>query len=91
MFEQNSFQEDSFISLGSKSIIELFYATGIRRAELINLKISDFDFSQKIVKVLGKRNKERIIPLINSVIETIKKYIELRKNVQTEEKFFIFN
>lgn len=51
------------------------------------MKISDFDFSQKIVKVLGKRNKERIIPLINSVIETIKKYIELRKNVQTEENF----
>ena len=71
VFEQNSFQEDSFISFRDKSIIELFYATGIRRAELINLKISDFDFSQKIVKVLGKRNKERIIPLINSVIETI--------------------
>lgn len=87
VFEQNSFQEDSFISFRDKSIIELFYATGIRRAELINLKISDFDFSQKIVKVLGKRNKERIIPLINSVIETIKKYIELRKNVQTEENF----
>lgn len=87
VFEQNSFQEDSFISFRDKSIIELFYATGIRRAELINLKISDFDFSQKIVKVLGKRNKERIIPLINSVIETIKKYIELRKNIQTEENF----
>lgn len=87
VLEQNNFEEESFISLRNKAIIELFYATGIRRAELIELKISNFDFSQKIVKVLGKRNKERIIPLINSVIETLKNYLELRKNIYIEENF----
>ena len=71
----------------TKTIIELFYATGMRRAELIDLKISDIDFSQKIVKVLGKRNKERIIPLIHTVVETLEKYLTLRKEVETNEVF----
>ena len=42
-------------------MIELFYSTGIRQAELIHLKIKDIDFSSNVIKVLGKRNKERLI------------------------------
>ena len=52
---------DDFISLRNKLIVELFYATGIRRIELIEIKISDIDTSGKTLKVLGKRNKERYI------------------------------
>ena len=40
-------------------IVELFYSTGMRRSELINLKINDVDLAQETIKVLGKRNKER--------------------------------
>ena len=78
---------EDYPQVRNRTIIELFYATGMRRAELIDLKISDIDFSQKIVKVLGKRNKERIIPLIHTVVETLEKYLTLRKEVETNEVF----
>lgn len=60
-------------------IIELFYALGLRRAELIQLKVSDIDFSNKSIKVLGKRNKERIIPLLQGTIDVIHKYFDYYK------------
>ncbi|MGB3606812.1 MAG: tyrosine-type recombinase/integrase [Psychroserpens sp.] len=69
-----------FEGLRDKLIIELFYATGIRRIELVQLKISDVDIANKNLKVLGKRNKERIIPLLGTVVETLEAYnIERQK------------
>lgn len=70
-----------FEGLRNRLIIELFYATGIRRIELVNLKLSDVDIANKSLKVLGKRNKERYIPLLDSVIETIKSYIKARNEL----------
>ena len=62
--------DEGFIGERDKLIIELFYVTGIRLSELINIKIYDINFSNNLIKVLGKRNKERLIPLsINIVIE----------------------
>mgnify|MGYP005630445457 FL=1 len=62
--------DEGFIGERDKLIIELFYVTGIRLSELINIKIFDINFSNSLIKVLGKRNKERLIPLsINIVIE----------------------
>ncbi|SDR65530.1 tyrosine-type recombinase/integrase [Gramella sp. MAR_2010_147] len=63
-------------------IVELFYSTGIRRAELINIKISDLDLDGGVLKVLGKRNKERYIPLIASVKDTASKYLEGRRHTE---------
>ncbi len=60
--------ENNFEGLRDRLIVELFYSTGIRRAELINVKLNDVSFAQKTIKVLGKRNKERIIPLLPSVL-----------------------
>jgi integrase/recombinase XerC len=68
-----------------KLIIELFYNTGIRRDELINLKISDVNLGQQTLKVLGKGNKERIIPFNQKLAEIIKNYLELRKEMATNE------
>ena len=65
---------NDFETLRDKLMVELFYSTGIRRAELIGLKLSDVSEVQKTIKVLGKRNKERIIPLLPSVLATIAKY-----------------
>ena len=65
---------NDFETLRDKLMVELFYSTGIRRAELIGLRLSDVSEVQKIIKVLGKRNKERIIPLLPSVLATIAKY-----------------
>ena len=58
-----------------KLILELFYSTGIRQSELINLKVLDIDFKLCQLKVLGKRDKERIIPFPSNLLETIKDYL----------------
>ena len=70
-----------FEGVRNRLIVELFYSTGIRRAELINLTLSNVSVAQKTIKVVGKRNKERIIPLVPSVVETIKQYREIRKEL----------
>lgn len=75
--------ETDFEGLRNRLIVELFYATGIRRIELIQIKLSDLDLGNKTLKVLGKRNKERFIPLIYSVIETAKQYLEVRNNLES--------
>ena len=73
----NEFQfEEGFVGQRNKLIIELFYVTGIRLSELINIKISDVDFNNQSIKVLGKRNKERIIPLSSNVVNDLNIFIE---------------
>ena len=64
--------DDGFVGERDKLIIELFYVTGIRLSELINIKVSDVDYNNNLIKVLGKRNKERLIPLSVSIINNIK-------------------
>ncbi len=76
-----------FESLRNKLIIELFYSTGIRRSELINIKITDIDFVNETVKVLGKRNKERFIPLLKSVRSSLIKYLEIRGEIDTNSSY----
>ena len=76
-------EEDSFLGLRNKLIVELFYSTGMRRGELVNLKLNDISDSQKTIKVLGKRNKERIIPLLPSALNTIASYIDYRKSLSS--------
>jgi integrase/recombinase XerC len=79
--------EDDFKSVRNKLIIELFYATGIRRSELINIKISDIDFNNETVKILGKRNKERYIPLLKIVQKSIQNYLNYRLKINTKESY----
>ncbi|CAI8300223.1 MAG: Tyrosine recombinase XerC [Formosa sp. Hel3_A1_48] len=78
----NSAATHDFEALRNKLIVELLYSTGIRRSELINLKINDVDLVQQQIKVLGKRNKERYIPLISTVQETLKLYLEMRNTLK---------
>ena len=73
---------DDFESVRDKFIIELFYSTGIRRIELVQLKLTSIDLNTKTLKVLGKRNKERIVPLLKSVVLTAVKYLKLRKELE---------
>jgi len=63
-----------------KLILTLFYATGIRREELVNIKTNDIDLITGTIKVLGKRNKERIIPIGPKVIAEINNYLLIRSN-----------
>jgi integrase/recombinase XerC len=87
MFNEEILKTDDFECVRDYLILELFYATGIRRAELINLKMGDVRINQQQIKVLGKRNKERIIPIGNHIIKTILIYNELRNSAYEEEDF----
>jgi integrase/recombinase XerC len=74
-----------------KLIVEMFYDTGMRRSELINLKISDVDFYRSTLKVLGKRNKERLIPMGKTLVSGLEAYLKLRKPIQSvSEEGYLF-
>jgi integrase/recombinase XerC len=73
--QEQVFQND-FVGKRDMAIMELFYCTGIRLSELINLKSADIDFSSCTIKVIGKRNKERIIPFHASLTPVVKIYLE---------------
>ena len=77
LLEQINFPE-SYEGKRDKAIIQMFYNTGMRLSELIALKIDDVNFSQKYVKVFGKRAKERIIPLLDSHLIDLKAYLDFR-------------
>ena len=70
---------EGFKALRAKAIIELLYTTGMRRSELINLKLSDIDRSSSYLKVLGKGNKERLIPFGKKLLTVIDDYLESRE------------
>jgi len=83
---------DDFEGNRDKLIIELLYATGIRRTELVNLKIMDINRQTGTLKVLGKRNKERIIPLLPSLVDQLDNYLNFRKelpNIRDEAYVFL--
>jgi len=83
--------DNSFEGIRDKLIIELFYSTGIRRIELVQLQLKDVDEANKTLKVLGKRNKERYLPLLESVLDTIKVYLSKRNKLEkTVDKQTLF-
>jgi integrase/recombinase XerC len=83
--------EDTLEGSRNRLILELFYATGIRLSELINLKESQLDLHQCTIKVLGKRNKERIIPFTQSLIPFIECYRTIRnREVKLKDHGFLF-
>jgi integrase/recombinase XerC len=70
---------DDWKSLNAKMLITIFYETGMRLSELILLKENQIDFSRSHIKVLGKGNKERIIPVSKNTISSIRNYQQLKK------------
>lgn len=66
---------NDFDGIRDRLLIEMLYTTGIRRSELIHLETANIDFLNNQIKVLGKRNKERIIPILPMVTQNIKKYL----------------
>jgi len=89
LFEKVEF-EDSFEGVRDKTILELFYATGMRLSELCNTKISDLNIYNAQIKVLGKRNKERIIPLTNNLKDVLLRYVDLRMQITDNQNDFLF-
>ena len=82
----------NFKEMRDKMILELFYMTGMRLSELISLKDSDVNTAGLSVKVLGKRNKERIIPLTTQFCNSLGQYISLKKsNFPDSDRLFVLD
>jgi integrase/recombinase XerC len=80
---------DGYPGIRNKLILELFYATGMRLSELVNLKESDIDFHHDTIKVLGKRNKERLIPFGDKFESLIKLYLEEKQKSFGDTQYLI--
>ena len=83
---------DDFAGIRNRTIIEMLYLTGMRRSELIGLQKNDIDLSEGSLKVTGKRNKQRIIPLVKPFIQRLDQYIKLRDEMHHDsgnDWFFI--
>jgi len=81
-----------FEEVRDKLIVEMFYMTGMRRAELINLELKNVDCSAGLVKVLGKRNKERLVPILPIIVSQINSYIKKRDDLESgvdSDYFFV--
>jgi integrase/recombinase XerC len=91
LLDQVPFGED-YPGVRDRTIIDLFYGTGIRLSELVALKDRDIDLKGGLIKVLGKRNKERLVPITRSSIHSITNYIEIRDTtfgVERRNSFFL--
>ncbi len=80
---------DDYTGKRDRLIVEIFYSTGIRLSELINIKFKDIDFSKKQLKVLGKRNKERIIPLTKELVNSLNNFIEIRNSMSVKNDSYL--
>ena len=78
-----------FESVRNRLIVELLYSTGMRRAELIELRETSIDLINSTVKVLGKRNKERYIPLLKSVHQTLVSYLDKKEEIKSENEYLL--
>jgi integrase/recombinase XerC len=91
LLDDYSFSDD-FAGIRNRTIIEMLYLTGMRRSELIGLRNKDIDLAEGTVKVTGKRNKQRIIPIVKSFLHRLEEYIEVKNGVfksDNEGWFFI--
>jgi integrase/recombinase XerC len=92
LFEADIFP-DTYIGSMTRTLIQLLYFTGIRRSELIDLKVKDIDFPKGLLKVLGKRNKERLVPLLPEIQDHLKMLLKSQEDLKIvrEADFFFVN
>lgn len=91
LFSSELFKDD-FEGCRDQVMIELFYATGVRLSELLNIQVQDIDLSKDTIKVLGKRNKERVIPFGENMHDLFTRYLDIyqKKIHPTLENYCIF-
>ncbi len=80
----------TYVGVRNALILEMLYVTGIRVSELINIKISDIDFTNCKIKILGKGNKERLVMYGNRCKLLLDKYLEIRKNFLKDNNEYLF-
>lgn len=86
----NPFLPDDFERVRDLLILEMFYMTGIRLSELIAIEDKDVDFASGALRVIGKRNKQRIIPIDPSFFQHITNYMKLRDDLVEQSTFKLF-
>ena len=86
LFENISF-DNNFEGLRDQLILELFYSSGIRLSELIELQLNSLDKNNSTIKVIGKRNKERIIPLAKKINPIFTQYLLIRKELKSSNNY----
>ena len=79
-----------FTGLRDKAVLSLFYGTGMRLAELRGIRLTDLQMNQNVVKVLGKRNKERLIPYPTEIREDLSNYIAIRNELFGDANSYLF-
>jgi len=79
LLDEVNFGEENYAGHRNRMIVETFYNTGIRRAELIGIRLADVDFGRNVFRVTGKRNKERIMPMSLNFSELLKAYVDKRR------------
>jgi len=97
LFERNKGREDH-LALRDQVILELLYASGVRATEFVNIKLQDIDFRSRSIRIIGKGNKERIVPFTKSAAKTMERYLKecrpllLAKNKRNFNiEYFILN
>jgi integrase/recombinase XerC len=85
----NENTESDFESIRNKLIIDILYQTGIRRSELVNLKKNDIDLNNLNLKVLGKRNKERIIPFSLQLADNLNRYFSVLYDMNIKSEYLL--
>ncbi|MBS4060724.1 MAG: tyrosine-type recombinase/integrase [Bacteroidetes bacterium] len=88
---EDTVNETTFAELRNKVIIEVFYQSGIRLSELLNLKDSEIDLHSLTFKVTGKRNKQRILPFHQGMKQLLTRYLEQKNKLYPEGLFLICN
>jgi len=84
LLEADHVFEDGFEGQRDRIIIELLFGTGIRRSELLHISENDIDFLQRTIRIFGKGSKERLVPITDTLIKSLNKYIQLKKDRQFE-------
>lgn len=91
LFSIVAFNENDIFDLRNKTILYILYTTGMRRSELINLKINDYNITDCTLKVLGKGNKHRIIPLLTKCSNLLNKYVDgIQKEISLVHDYMFF-
>lgn len=86
----DSIEPDRFLSVRDLALLELIYGSGLRVSEAVNAKTDDFDLTAQVVRVKGKGNKERVVPLTPKTVEAIRSYLVERQDCHEKILFLNF-
>jgi len=81
-----SIDDTMLLGLRDKAFLELFYSSGLRLSEVVNVNINDLDLQEGVITVTGKGNKTRIVPIGQKAIHAIQSWIEKRTSIKIDEK-----